>query len=54
VQKEKGSPISECDPNDQLHMVKSEPWYTDIVNYLVTSEVPRVGASLIRTDSFIC
>jgi len=37
---ESESTISECFPDEQLLMVQSKPWYADIVNYLVTGEIP--------------
>jgi len=40
LQKMSESPISRCFPNEQLLMVQAEPWYADIVNYLVTGEIP--------------
>ena len=40
VEKENKSLISECFPDDQLLMVHSESWYADIINYLVTVEIP--------------
>jgi len=42
-----GFPISECFPNEQLLMVIFEPWYIDIVSYLVTGEVALVKLSAI-------
>ena len=39
LQKESKSTISKCFLNEQLFMVQYEPWYADIVNYLVTSEI---------------
>lgn len=38
--KQSESLISECFPDEQLFMVQAEPWYADIVNYLVTRELP--------------
>ena len=32
--------IFECFSDKQLLMVQSEPWHADIVNYLVTGEIP--------------
>jgi len=40
LQKKNKSTISECFPDGQLFIVQSEPWYADIVNYLVTGEIP--------------
>ncbi|KAM2671207.1 hypothetical protein EV1_007043 [Malus domestica] len=41
VREEKALPISETFPDEQLLSIKvSEPWYTDLVNYLVTKQVP--------------
>jgi len=37
---ESESTISKYFPDKQLLMVKSEPWYADIVNYLVAGEIP--------------
>jgi len=33
-------PFSKCFPDEQLLMIQSEPWYADIVNCLVTGEIP--------------
>ena len=48
---ESESTISECFPDEQLLMVQSEPWYADIVNYLVTGEIP-MGWSKHDKDRF--
>jgi len=32
-------PIYECFPDEQLFIVQSNPWYVDIVNYLVTAKL---------------
>ncbi|CAN6557462.1 unnamed protein product [Malus baccata var. baccata] len=38
---EEASPISETFPDEQLMSIQvSEPWYADLVNYLVTEQVP--------------
>ncbi|XP_070661948.1 uncharacterized protein [Malus domestica] len=38
---EEASPISETFPDEQLMSIQvSEPWYADLVNYLVTKQVP--------------
>ena len=34
-------PISDCFPNEQLFRVQEEPWYADIVNYLVIGDMPQ-------------
>jgi len=34
-------PIFECFPNIQLYRAQLKQWYADIVNYLVTREMPR-------------
>ena len=33
--------ISECFPNKQLFVIHYDPWYTDVVNDLVTDELPE-------------
>ena len=48
---ESESITSECFPDEQLLMVQSEPRYADIVNYLVTGEIP-VGWSKHDKDRF--
>ena len=35
------APISECFPNEQLFVVQSDLWYANIVNYLITSKIPK-------------
>ena len=37
--RESESTISECFPDEQLHAVYSDPWYADIVNYLVAGRI---------------
>jgi len=38
---EKGGPFSDCFPDETLYAVSSRlPWYTDIVNYIVTATFP--------------
>ena len=39
VEKESESTYN-CFPNEQLLRVRSEPWYPDIINYLVIGEIP--------------
>ena len=34
------TPINDKFPDEQLFSLSSLPWYADIVNYLVTGEVP--------------
>jgi len=45
------TPISEWFPDEQLLMIQSEPWYADIVNYLVTGETP-LGWNKYDKDRF--
>jgi len=33
--------ISKCFPNEQLFVVHSDPWFADIVNYLVFGRTPE-------------
>jgi len=35
------SSISECFPDKQLYVVHRDPWYADIVNYLVAGRIPE-------------
>lgn len=43
--KDDGKPIGETFPDEHLYILEGridiEPWYADIVNYLVTRELPR-------------
>ena len=39
--RESESTVSECFPDEQLCAVHSDPWYADIVNYLVTGRIPE-------------
>ena len=39
--KELESQIFECFPNEQLFVVHLNPWYADIVNYLVSGRIPK-------------
>jgi len=36
------SSISECFPDEQLYAVHPDPWYADIVNYLVDGRIPEM------------
>jgi len=38
---ESESNISEFFTNEQLYAIHSDPWYADIVNYLVSSRIPK-------------
>jgi len=40
--REHESHITKCFPDEQLFVVDSDPWYTDIVNYLVFSGIPEL------------
>jgi len=33
------APTFECLPDEQLFVIHSNPWYADIVNYLVTTKL---------------
>jgi len=33
--------MSECFSDEQLYAVHPDPWYADIVNYLVTGRIPE-------------
>ena len=44
------APIFECFSNEQLFVLQSDPWYADIVNYLVTGKFVRVGISMTGID----
>ena len=35
-----GLPIGDSFPNEQLFALVHYPWYADIVNYLVTGQIP--------------
>ena len=39
--RENESSVSECFPNEQLYIVHPDPWYADIVNYLVADRIPE-------------
>ena len=39
------TPIQDTFPDEQLMAIKVLPWYTDIVNYLVTGQVPEKWSS---------
>ena len=39
--RESESQISECFLNEQLFIVHSDPWFADIVNYLVFGRIPK-------------
>ena len=39
--REPKSQISECFPDEQLFIVQSDPWFADIVNYLVSGRIPE-------------
>ena len=39
--RESESTISECFPNEQLYAIHPDPWYADIVNYLVAGRIPK-------------
>ena len=39
--REPESQISECFPNEQLFVVHSDPWFVDIVKYLVSGRIPK-------------
>jgi len=45
--RESDSTISECFPNEQLYAVHPDPWYADIINYLVAGRIPK---SLTKND----
>ena len=38
---ESESSVSECFPDEKLYVVHPDPWYVDIVNYLVTGRIPE-------------
>ena len=40
-----GVPIGDSFPDEQLFALDHCPWYADIVNYLVTSQIPSQGTS---------
>jgi len=51
-----GSPFSDCFPDETLYAVSSRlPWYTDIMNYIVTTTFPidlsRAEKEKIRAQS---
>jgi len=46
------SPINEYFPDKQLLALFKEPWYADIVNYLVTSKIPLTWTKQYR-DRFL-
>ena len=35
------SHISECFPDEQLYAIHPDPWYADIINYLVPGRIPK-------------
>jgi len=39
--------ISDCFPDEKLFRVQEEPWFADIVNYLVIGEMPGGGTRMI-------
>jgi len=39
--RESESTVSECFPYEQLYAVHLDPWYADIVNYLIAGRVPE-------------
>jgi len=39
--RESKSSVSKCFPDEQLYVVHPDPWYADIVNYLVTGKIPE-------------
>ena len=39
---ESESSVSGCFPDEQLYAVHPDPWYADIVNYLVAGRIPEV------------
>ena len=41
----KGVPIGDTFPNKQLFALVHFPWYADIVNYLVTGQIPSKWTS---------
>lgn len=55
IQKEDGNPIKETFPDEHLSYAQYEPWYADIVNYLVTRTIPsglgRYQRSKLRAES---
>jgi len=44
--------ISECCPDEQLFVVHPDPWFADIVNYLVPTKIPVDWTKNNRTDFF--
>ena len=41
----KGLPVGDTLPNEQLLALVHCPWYADIVNYLVTGQIPSQWTS---------
>jgi len=39
--RESKSCVSECFPDEQLYAIHPDPWYADIVNYLVAGRIPK-------------
>ena len=53
VGKKSDSCICECFINKQILIFQSEPWYTDIVNYVVLAEIPLGWSKHNKVNSFI-
>jgi len=48
---ESESSISECFPDEQLYAIQPDPWYIDIVKYLVSGRIPE-GRTKNNRDRF--
>ena len=46
--RESESQISECFLDKQLFIVQSDPWFTDIVNYLVSGRIPEGWTKIFK------
>ena len=48
---ESESTVFECFPDELLYVVHPDPWYANIVNYLVAGKIPEDWTRMIEIDS---